>query len=75
MQEDEYYSQLGGKAVVVSQKPTDFWFSYSGDYKLDGICMAGITVQVYIEDEYVYDSRGIDYYLYDTKAYIYQIVN
>ena len=63
---------LGGKAIAVKEKPTDFWFSYSGDFKLDGVCIAGLIVKVYVEDEYVYDSKGINYYLYDTKAYIYQ---
>lgn len=74
MKEDELYEKLGGKAIAVTQKPTDFWFSYSGDYKLDSISMAGVNVKVYVEDEYVYDSKGINYYLYDTKAYIYQSV-
>ena len=72
MKQDELYSTLGGKAVVVSTKPTDFWFSYSKDSKLDGVCMAGTTVKVYVVDEYSYNSKGTEYYLYDTKAYIYQ---
>lgn len=74
MREDEYFEKLGGEAIAVSKKPTDFWFSYNSDYKLDNLCIAGIQVQVYVEDEYVYDTKGINYYLYDTKAYIYQSV-
>ncbi len=72
IKQDELYEMLGGKAIAVKEKPTDFWFSYSGDFKLDGVCIAGLIVKVYVEDEYVYDSKGINYYLYDTKAYIYQ---
>lgn len=72
IKEDELYEKLGGKAIVVTEKPTDFWFSYTGDFKLDGLCLAGLIVKVYVEEEYVYDSKGINSYLYDTKAYIYQ---
>lgn len=72
MQQDELYSALGGKAIVSADKPTNFGFSYSGKHKLDGVCMAGTTVKVHIVDDYVYDSRGVNYYFAESKAYIYQ---
>lgn len=64
------YDVWGGKAIVVTSKPTNSWFSYSYDEKLDGLATIGCVIKVYIEDEYVYDNRG-NPYLYDTKAYIY----
>lgn len=64
------YETWGGKAIVVTSKPTNSWFSYSYDEKLDGLATIGCIIKVYIEDEYVYDNRG-NPYLYDTKAYIY----
>lgn len=67
----EYYEIVGGKAIAVTEKPCKDWFSYSYDEKLNPLAIAGCTIQVYIEDEYAYDSKGINYYLYDTKAYIY----
>jgi len=66
------YEELGGEAIAVTQKPCKNWFSYSYDEKLNSLCITGCTMKVYVEDEYRYDSRGINYYLYDTKAYIYQ---
>ena len=74
MQEDEMYSELGGYATPVKQKPTDFWFSYSSNNKLNGLALAGCVVKVYVEDYYRYNSTGTSYYLYDTKVYAYQEV-
>lgn len=67
----EDYETYGGKAVAVTEKPCKSWFSYSYDEKLNSLVVSGCTLQVYVEDEYRYDSKGINYYLYDTKAYIY----
>lgn len=67
----EYYEELGGKAVAVTEKPCKSWFSYSYDEKLNPLVISGCILQVYVEDEYAYDSKGTNYYLYDTKAYIY----
>lgn len=64
------YDAWGGKAIVVTSKPTNSWFSYSYNEKLDGLATIGCTIKVYIEDEYVYNNKG-EPYLYDTKAYIY----
>ena len=65
------YDEFGGYAVAVTSKPTNNWFSYS-EYKLNGFSLSRYIVKVYIEDEYRYNSKGTSYYLYDTKAYIYQ---
>ncbi len=67
----EDYETFGGKAIAVTEKPCKDWFSYSYDEKLNSLVITGCTLKVYIEDEYTYDSKGINYYLYDTKAYIY----
>ena len=72
IKQDVDYKELGGQAIAVTQKPCKNWFSYSYDEKLKSLSIAGCTIKVYVEDEYRYDSRGINYYLYDTKAYIYQ---
>lgn len=72
IKQKENYKELGGEAIVVNQKPCKNWFSYSYDERLDSLATTGCTIKVYIEDEYAYDSRGINYYLYDTKAFIYQ---
>ena len=72
IKQDVDYEELGGQAIAVTQKPCENWFSYSYDEKLNSLCITGCTMNVYVEDEYRYDSRGINYYLYDTKAYIYQ---
>ena len=72
IKQDVDYEELGGQAIAVTQKPCKNWFSYSYDEKLKSLSIAGCTIKVYVEDEYRYDSRGINYYLYDTKAYIYQ---
>lgn len=74
MKEDEMYNELGGYAISVSSKPTDYWFSYSSNSKLDGLALAGCVVKVYVEDYYKYNSKGTNYYLYDTKVYAYQQV-
>lgn len=72
IKQDVDYTDLGGEAIAVTQKPCKNWFSYSYDEKLKSLAIAGCTIKVYIEDEYRYDSRGVNYYLYDTKAYVYQ---
>ena len=74
MKKDEMYEELGGYAVAVTTKPTSYWISYSSNSKLDGIALAGCKVSVYVENYYRYNSRGTDYYLYDTKIYLYQEV-
>lgn len=71
IQKEADYDEYGGKAIAVTTKPCKNWFSYSYDEKLNSLVITGSTLKVYIEDEYRYDSRGINYYLYDTKAYIY----
>lgn len=71
IKQSEYYEELGGKAVAVTEKPCKSWFSYSYDEKLNPLVISGCILQVYVEDEYAYDSKGTNYYLYDTKAYIY----
>ena len=68
------YDEFGGYAIAVTSKPTSDWFSYS-DYKLNGLALSGYIVKVYIEDEYRYNSRGTSNWLYDTKAYIYQVMD
>lgn len=65
------YEKWGGKAIAVTSKPCNDWFSYSSDEKLDGLSVIGSTIKVYIEDEYSYNWQGTQTYLYDTKAYIY----
>ena len=65
------YEKWGGKAIAVTSKPCNDWFSYSSDAKLDGLAVIGSTIKVYIEDEYSYNWQGTQTYLYDTKAYIY----
>lgn len=72
IKQKDNYKELGGEAIAVTKKPCKNWFSYSYDEKLDSLSITGCTTQVFIEDEYAYDSQGINYYLYDTKAYIYQ---
>lgn len=72
MKKDPEFGHLGGSVTAVRRKPTDNWFSYSSDKKLNWAGMAGGNVKVYIEDVYTYDSKGINVYLYDTKAYISQ---
>ena len=74
MKSQSDYNEFGGYAVAVTSKPTNDWFSYSGDYKLNGLALTGCIVKVYVEDEYRYNSRGTSYYLYDTKAYVHQEV-
>ena len=74
MKSQSDYNEFGGYAVAVTSKPTNDWFSYSGDYKLNGLALTGCVVKVYIEDEYRYNSKGTSYYLYDTKAYVHQEV-
>ena len=74
MKSQSDYNEFGGYAVAVTSKPTNYWFSYSGDYKLNGVALTGCIVKVYIEDEYRYNSKGTSYYLYDTKAYVHQEV-
>lgn len=74
MKKDEMYEELGGYAVACTTKPTNYWISYSSNSKLDGIALAGCKVSVYVENYYRYNSRGTDYYLYDTKIYLYQEV-
>lgn len=65
------YEKWGGKAIAVTSKPCNDWFSYSSDTKLDGLAVIGSTIKVYIEDEYSYNWQGTQTHLYDTKAYIY----
>lgn len=74
MKKDEMYEELGGYAVAVTSKPTNNWMSYSSNSKLDGMALAGCKVSVYVENYYRYNSKGTDYYLYDTKIYVYQEV-
>lgn len=74
MKKDEMYEELGGYAVAVTTKPTKNWMSYSSNSKLDGMALAGCKVSVYVENYYRYNSKGTDYYLYDTKIYVYQEV-
>lgn len=74
MKKDELYKELGGYAVAVTYKPTNNWMSYSSNSKLDAMALAGCKVSVYVENYYRYNSKGTDYYLYDTKIYIYQEV-
>lgn len=74
MKKDEMYEKLGGYAVAVTTKPTNNWMSYSSNSKLDGMALAGCIVKVYVENYYRYNSKGTDYYLYDTKIYVYQEV-
>ena len=74
MKKDEMYEELGGYAVACTTKPTNYWISYSSNSKLNGVALAGCKVSVYVENYYRYNSRGTDYYLYDTKIYLYQEV-
>ena len=74
MKKDEMYEELGGYAVAVTTKPTNNWMSYGSNSKLDGMALAGCIVKVYVENYYRYNSKGTDYYLYDTKIYVYQEV-
>lgn len=74
MKKDEMYEELGGYAVACTTKPTNYWISYSSNSKLNGVVLAGCKVSVYVENYYRYNSKGTDYYLYDTKIYLYQEV-
>ena len=74
MKKDEMYEELGGYAVACTTKPTNYWISYSSNSKLNGVALAGCKVSVYVEKYYRYNSKGTDYYLYDTKIYLYQEV-
>lgn len=71
IQKEADYNEYGGKAIGVTKKPCKNWFSYSYDEKLNSLVITGSTLKVYVEDEYRYDTKGTNYYLYDTKAYIY----
>lgn len=74
IKKDEMYEKLGGYAVACTSKPTSYWISYSSNSKLNNIALAGCKVSVYVENYYRYNSKGTDYYLYDTKIYLYQEV-
>ena len=74
MKKDDMYEELGGYAVACTSKPTNNWMSYSSNSKLDGMALAGCVVKVYVENYYRYNSKGTDYYLYDTKIYVHQEV-